>query len=481
MGHIKGEKGSVFLQTSAGRPKTHAEKHEMFRMDRMVLDYTNMTDMVSDEALKRLQPQIEQAMQMTLNKTGAGSDFLGWVNLPNEVSDAFLADVQQTADRLREKSDVIVAIGIGGSYLGAKAVIEALKGPFAGSEKVLFAGQNMSSWYMNDLLRLLDTKNYSLIVISKSGTTTEPGLAFRILKNAIEKKYGKTEAKTRIVAVTDKAKGALKQLADGEGYKTYVIPDDVGGRFSVLTPVGLLPIACAGIDIREFAQGFRAMANAATAERDVMKNPALAYAAIRTILHRQGKDIELLANFEPALHYVSEWWKQLFGESEGKERKGIFPASVDFTTDLHSMGQFIQDGKRGMFETFLLVKKSRYSVTIPRDDRNLDGFNFVEGKNLDDVNFSAYQGTMLAHRDGGAPNMTIELPDLTPFSLGQMLYFFEIAVAVSGYMLGVNPFDQPGVEAYKNNMFALLGKPKFETATQAIRAKLQAMQPKRIG
>ncbi len=450
-------------------------------MDRIILDYTNMAAVVRDEAIERLQTQVDLALQTTLKKTGAGNDFLGWVNLPHEIDEAFLLDIQQTADALRAKSDVIVAVGIGGSYLGSKAVIEALKGPFSGSETVLFAGQNMSSWYMNDLLALLDKKDFSVIAISKSGTTTEPGLAFRILKNAVEKKYGKAGAKERIVAVTDKARGALKQLANGEGYKTYVIPDDVGGRFSVLTPVGLLPIACAGLDIREFVKGFQAMASMVTTETNVMKNPALAYAAIRTLLHRQGKDIELLVNFEPALHFVSEWWKQLFGESEGKDGKALFPASVDFSCDLHSMGQLIQDGKRNLFETFVMVKKSRYSVLIPHDDANLDGFNFVEGKNLDDVNYSAYQGTILAHRDGGAPNMTIELPELTPFYLGQLLYFFEIAVAVSGYMSGVNPFDQPGVEDYKNNMFALLGKPGKEQATQDIRAKLKQMTPKQIG
>lgn len=450
-------------------------------MERIILDYTNMSPVVRDDAIVRLQAQVDLALQTTLQKTGAGNDFLGWVNLPHEIDDAFLQDIQQTADALRAKSDVIVAVGIGGSYLGSKAVIEALKGPFAGSEKVLFAGQNMSSWYMNDLLALLEKKDFSVIAISKSGTTTEPGLAFRILKNAVEKKYGKAGAKERIVAITDKARGALKQLANGEGYKTYVIPDDVGGRFSVLTPVGLLPIACAGLDIREFVKGFQTMAKAITAETNVMKNPALAYAAIRTLLHRQGKDIELLVNFEPALHFVSEWWKQLYGESEGKDGKALFPASVDFSTDLHSMGQLIQDGKRNLFETFVMVKKSRYSVLIPHDDANLDGFNFVEGKNLDDVNYSAYQGTILAHRDGGTPNMTIELPELTPFYLGQLFYFFEIGVAVSGYMLGVNPFDQPGVEDYKNNMFALLGKPGKEQATEKIRAELARMTPKRIG
>ena len=454
-------------------------------MERITLDYTYMADVISDDALAQLQPEVEHALQTTLQKTGAGNDFLGWVNLPHEISDEFIQDIQHTAQTLRGQSDVIIAVGIGGSYLGAKSVIEALYGPFGGHGKddvpVLFAGQNISSWYMHDLLRLIEHQEFSVIVISKSGTTTEPGLAFRVLKDALEQRYGKDEAKNRIVAITDKAKGALKQLATDEGYTTYVIPDDVGGRFSVLTPVGLLPIACAGIDIKEFIKGFQAMATASTTEPDLTKNPALAYAAIRTLLYRQGKQIELLVNFEPALHYVSEWWKQLFGESEGKDGKALFPASVDFTTDLHSMGQLVQDGVRNLFETFVIVKKSAYTVSVPHDDKNLDGLNYLEGKNLDEINVFAYQGTALAHRDGGAPSMTIELPDLTPFSLGQLLYFFEIAVAVSGYMLGVNPFNQPGVEAYKKNMFALLGKPGFEKATQDILKKIQGSSAKKVG
>jgi glucose-6-phosphate isomerase len=431
-----------------------------------------------------MQLEVEKAFDMVLQKTGAGNDFLGWVTLPQEISDDFLQDIQQTAADLRSKSDVIISIGIGGSYLGAKAVIEAIYGPFREHKTdgplMVFAGQNMSSWYMKDLLELLDGRDFSVIVISKSGTTTEPGLAFRILKNALEEKYGKEAARGRIVAITDKAKGALKQLATDEGYKTYVIPDDVGGRFSVLTPVGLLPIACAGIDVKEFAKGFRDMAAQLQHEKDVTQNPALAYAALRTLLYRQGKAIEILVNFEPALHYVSEWWKQLYGESEGKDGKGVFPASVDFSTDLHSMGQLIQDGVRNLFETFLIIKKNPFTVLIPHDDGNLDGLNYLEGKDLDDVNYTAYQGTTLAHRDGKAPSMTIELPELNAYYLAQLFYFFEIGVAVSGYMLGVNPFNQPGVEAYKKNMFALLGKPGFEDAGQALNAQLQGMTVKRI-
>ncbi len=452
-------------------------------MEPIVLDYTNIGDAITEDELTRLQPEVEQAFQTVLQKTGDGNDFLGWLNLPQEIENDVLQDIQRTANDLRAKSDVIISIGIGGSYLGAKAVIEALQGPFgleSADVSMLFAGQNVSSWYMHDMLQSLEGKDFSLIVISKSGTTTEPGLAFRILKNALEKKYGKNEAKGRVVAITDKAKGALKQLATNEGYQTYVIPDDIGGRFSVLTPVGLLPIACAGIDIQHFVDGFRTMASTLTTEHELTKNPALAYAAIRNLLYRKGKKIELLVNFEPALHYISEWWKQLFGESEGKDGKALFPASVDFTTDLHSMGQLVQDGERTLIETFLIVKKGQHRVVIPHDDKNLDGLNYLEGKNLDEINFSAYQGTTLAHRDGGTPSMTLELPELSPYYVGQLCYFFEIAVAVSGYMLGVNPFNQPGVEAYKRKMFALLGKSGFEADNKALTEHMQGMQTKRI-
>ena len=452
-------------------------------MERITLNYTYMTDVITEEAFVQIQPEVEQALRTTLEKTGPGRDFLGWTSLPHDIPETLLQDIQQTANALRAKSDVIVSIGIGGSYLGARAVIEAVQGPLAPyreATQVLYAGHNISSWYVHDLLTFLEKKDFSLIVISKSGTTTEPALAFRILRDALETRYGKKEASTRIVAITDKAKGALKRLSTDEGYKTFIIPDDVGGRFSVLTPVGLLPIACAGVSIQEFVKGFRAMASTLTTEPSLKNNPALAYAAIRTLLYRQGKQIEILVNFEPALHYVSEWWKQLFGESEGKDGNALFPASVDFTTDLHSMGQLIQDGVRNVFETFITVNKSRHTVPIPHDESNLDTLNYLKGKNLDEINFSAYQGTALAHKDGGAPNMTIELPELTPYYLGQLLYFFEIAVAVSGYLLKVNPFDQPGVEAYKNNMFALLGKPGVEQATHEINARLERIQPKYI-
>ncbi len=454
-------------------------------MERITLDYTYTADLISEEALSDIQAEVEQAFQKTLEKTGAGNDFLGWVDLPDAITDDLLDDIQRTANTLRDNSEVIISIGIGGSYLGAKAVIEAFQGPFGVQDEdaptVIFAGQNVSSWYMEDLLEHLEGRDFSVIVISKSGTTTEPGLAFRILKNATEARYGRDGARDSIVAITDKEKGALKQLATNEGYKTYEIPDDVGGRFSVLTPVGLLPIACAGIDIREFVKGFRAMSHDIKAAQDLMQHPALAYAAIRTLLYRQGKQIELLVNFEPALHDIAEWWKQLFGESEGKDGKALFPASVDFTTDLHSMGQLIQDGPRTLFETFLMFKKSRHTVTIPHDDTNLDGLNYLEGKNLDEINTIACQGTALAHKDGGSPSMTIEVPELTPFYLGQLLYFFEMAVAVSGYMLDINPFDQPGVEAYKKNMFALLGKPGCEEASEEITSRIQSTEKRFIG
>ncbi|MBD3306977.1 glucose-6-phosphate isomerase [candidate division KSB3 bacterium] len=454
-------------------------------MDHLSIDYTNMAHVITDEMLSQLQPELDQALQKTLEKTGAGKEFLGWVTLPHEITPVLLEDIQQTAADLRSKSTAILSVGIGGSYLGARATIEALHGPFrkqrAEDVPVLFAGQNLSAWYMQDLLHLLEGQDFSVIVISKSGTTTEPGVAFRILRKTLEEQYGAQGARDRIVAITDKAHGALKQLATNEGYRTYVIPDDVGGRFSVLTPVGLLPIACAGIDIQDFVNGFQAMATTLTQQSDVLQNPALAYAAIRTLLYRQGKQIELLVNFEPALHYVAEWWKQLFGESEGKDGKSLFPASVDFTTDLHSMGQWIQEGVRILFETFLIVKHTDAVVPVPHDEDNLDGLNYLAGKNLEDINRSAYQGTALAHRDGGAPSLTIELPALTPYYLGQIYYFFEMAVAVSGYMLGVNPFNQPGVEAYKKNMFALLGKPGFDQAHQDMIANIQATSPKRIG
>ncbi|MDR2626457.1 MAG: glucose-6-phosphate isomerase [Dysgonamonadaceae bacterium] len=411
--------------------------------------------------------------------TGKGSDFLGWLSLPSSITEAEIKDIELTADKLREKCEVVVVVGIGGSYLGAKAVIDALSGAFEPLEKerknphIVYAGQNIGEDYLYELTRYLKGRSFGIINISKSGTTTEPALAFRILKKQLEETAGKAEAKERIVAVTDKARGALRTLADKEGYKTFVIPDNVGGRFSVLTPVGLLPIAVAGINIRQLISGAADMEKATGRDVPFAENLSAVYAATRNELYRKGKKIEILANFHPQLHYVSEWWKQLFGESEGKEHKGIFTASVDFTTDLHSMGQWIQEGERSIFETVISVLKPNHRLAVPFDDQDLDGLNFLAGKNVDDVNKMAELGTQIAHVDGGVPNIRIELPELTAYYLGQLIYFFEKACGISGYMLGVNPFDQPGVEAYKKNMFALLDKPGYEETSKILKLKLK--------
>jgi glucose-6-phosphate isomerase len=399
---------------------------------------------------------------------GKGNDFLGWLTLPSAITEAEIRDIELTAGKLREKCEAVVVVGIGGSYLGAKAVIDALSNSFDWLEirrknpVVLYAGQNIGEDYLYELTNYLQGKSFGIINISKSGTTTEPALAFRILKKLLEDTVGKTEAKERIVAVTDKARGALRTLADKEGYKTFVIPDNVGGRFSVLTPVGLLPIAVAGIDIRQLIVGAADMEKASDSTVPFAENIAAIYAVARNELYKQGKKIEILANFHPKLHYVSEWWKQLYGESEGKEHRGIFTAAVDFTTDLHSMGQWIQDGERTIFETVISVLHPNHRVLVPSDEQDLDGLNFLAGKNVDYVNKMAELGTQLAHVDGGVPNIHIELPELNTYYLGQLIYFFEKACGISGYLLGVNPFDQPGVEAYKKNMFALLEKPGYE-------------------
>lgn len=412
------------------------------------------------------------------HQTGKGSDFLGWVSLPSSISEAELADYEATARSLQNKKiDIFVVIGIGGSYLGAKAIVDALSDSFVqlkGSDKplIIFAGQNIGEDYLAELRSLLKVKEYALAIISKSGTTTEPAIAFRLMKHDLEAKYGKEEARTRIVAVTDAARGALRKLANTEGYKTYVIPDNVGGRYSVLTPVGLLAIAVAGFDIRTLVQGAADMEKASGTDVPFEKNLPAQYAAVRNELYKNGKLIEILVNFNPKLHYFAEWWKQLYGESEGKEGKGIFPASVDFTSDLHSMGQYIQEGERRLFETVISVGKPDSEVRIPTDPENLDGLNFLSGKRVDEVNKMAELGTMLAHVDGGVPNLLIEVPQLNEYYLGQLIYFFEKACGLSGYTLGVNPFDQPGVEAYKKNMFALLEKPGYEEATKAIKARL---------
>ena len=425
---------------------------------------------VSENDIQALRPAAQAAVKTLEGGTGAGNDFLGWLHLPSSIDAAMLDDIEATARALRAQCDYVVAIGIGGSYLGAKAVIEALGDNFAAYKpsvgaKVVFAGNNIGEDYLYDLMKLLDGKRFGIVVISKSGTTTEPAIAFRLLKEKLELQVGKDAASKLIVAITDERRGALRSLATEEGYKTYVIPDNVGGRFSVLTPVGLLPIAIAGFDIKALVAG------AVDMERgdDAL---VLDYAATRNALYRAGKKIEILVNFNPSLHYLAEWWKQLYGESEGKDHKGIFPASVDFTTDLHSMGQWVQDGERTIFETVITVENPRNKVVIPSDKDDLDGLNYIAGKRVDEVNKMAELGTRLAHVDGGVPNIVITLPALDERSLGQLIYFFEKACGVSGYVLDVNPFNQPGVEAYKKNMFALLNKPGYEAESAAIQAKL---------
>ena len=399
--------------------------------------------------------------------TGAGNDFLGWLHLPSSITDEALASIENVADTLRRKCEVVVVTGIGGSYLGAKAAIDALNNSFDWLEKdrqnpvIAYAGHNIGEDYLYELSGMLKGKQFGVINISKSGTTTEPALAFRILRKQLEEAVGKDEARRRIVAVTDARKGALRTLADQEGYQTFVIPDDVGGRFSVLTPVGLLPIAVAGINIRELVAGAAFMETATGEGVPFRHNIAAIYAATRNELYKSGKKIELLANFHPKLHYIAEWWKQLYGESEGKGNKGIFPASADLTTDLHSMGQWIQEGERSIFETVISVETPAHKVIVPTDEADLDGLNYLAGKRVDEVNKMAELGTLLAHVDGGVPNIRISMPQISPSYIGQLFYFFEKACGISGYMLGVNPFDQPGVEAYKKNMFALLKKPGY--------------------
>ncbi len=409
---------------------------------------------------------------------GAGNDFLGWVDLPQTIMED-LARVQSCAARLREKADLIICVGIGGSYLGSKAVLEAMSNPFKLLRReqteptVVFAGQNISEDYTRELIEASKEHSIAVIVISKSGTTTEPAIAFRLLKAEVESRYGKTEAAERIVAVTDEKRGALKTLATQQGYETFVIPDNVGGRFSVLTPVGLLPLAAAGINVAELIEGAQAMQCATSTDVAIEDNPAAIYACARNFLYEKGKKIEILGSYEPQLQYVSEWWKQLYGESEGKDGLGIFPASVTFTADLHSMGQYIQEGERTLFETIISVKNSKYEVKVEREAEDLDGLNFLEGRRLSEINAMAELGVQLAHMDGGVPNIRIELESINAKSIGALLYFFEKACGISGYMLGVNPFDQPGVEAYKKNMFALLEKPGFEAETAAIKARLK--------
>jgi glucose-6-phosphate isomerase len=450
-------------------------------MERIKLDlskaFAKAAGFVSPEVFESYKEATEEFNAALHEKTGRGSDFVGWVNLPNEINDSVFQDIEDAAAAVRAKNiDVYVVVGIGGSYLGAKAVIDALSDNFAHLKAhkpaVLFAGQNISEDYLGELQELLVEKEWAMCVISKSGTTTEPALAFRLLKQDLETKYGIEESKERIIAITDAQRGALKTLATEEGYKTFVIPDDVGGRYSVLTPVGLLPIAVAGFDIRALVNGAKEMQKATSPEVKFDSNIACQYAAIRNALYNSGKKIEILVNFQPKLHFMSEWWKQLYGESEGKNSKGIFPASVDFSSDLHSMGQYIQEGERTLFETVISVKKVEREVFVPKDEANLDKLNFLAGKHVDYVNKMAELGTQIAHVDGDVPNIRIEIPRLDAYNLGQLIYFFEKACGISGYLLNVNPFDQPGVEAYKKNMFALLEKPGFEEETKMLKGRI---------
>ena len=447
-------------------------------MNNIQLSIEKAFGFVAPEAVAAYKTAAGAANKALHQGTGKGSDFLGWLNLPSSIDEAHLADLEATAALLRAKCEVVVVIGIGGSYLGAKATIDALSNSFdwlqteRKSPAIVYAGQNIGEDYLFELQQLLLNKKFGIISISKSGTTTEPALAFRLLKTQLEEQQGKEAARELIVAVTDKARGALRTLAVQEGYKTYVIEDNIGGRYSVLSPVGLLPIAVAGFDIRQLVKGAVDM-EAQTGEKISFENNLAAqYAAVRNELYKSGKKIEILVNYHPKLHFVSEWWKQLYGESEGKDNLGIFPAAVDFTTDLHSMGQWIQEGERTIFETVISVKESDHTVLVPSDEANLDGLNFLAGKRVNEVNKMAELGTLLAHIDGGVPNLKIELPKLNEYYLGQLFYFFEKACGISGYLLGVNPFDQPGVEAYKKNMFALLEKPGFEAETAALKARI---------
>lgn len=448
-------------------------------MSNVTFDYSKACSFVQDHEMEYMSELAAQAKDKLLAKTGAGNDFLGWIDLPVDYDKEEFDRILKAAEKIKSDSEVLVVIGIGGSYLGARAAIEFLGHSFANevsrdirkAPEIYFAGNSISSTYLKDLIDVIGDRDFSVNVISKSGTTTEPAIAFRVFKELLEKKYGKEGAAGRIYATTDKARGALKNLATEEGYETFVVPDDIGGRFSVLTAVGLLPIAASGADITKLMEG-AAAARKDAIEKDFAENDAMKYAAIRNILLRKGKVVEVLANYEPGLHYVSEWWKQLYGESEGKDQKGIFPASVDLTTDLHSMGQFIQDGNRIMFETVMNVENSREEIIINEEPADLDGLNYLAGKNMDFVNKSAMNGTILAHTDGNVPNLRVNIPAQDEYSLGQLFYFFEFACGVSGYLLGVNPFNQPGVESYKRNMFALLGKPGYEEEREALLKRL---------
>lgn len=442
------------------------------------IDISRVRDFVSLSQVNALEPEIKEAILKLENGTGAGNDFIGWLNLASGMPSSLLDDIQETANVLRENCEVVVVAGIGGSYLGSRAVIEALSNSFTqliqdgSNPQILFAGHNISEDYLFELTEYLKGRKFGIINISKSGTTTETALAFRLLKKQCEQQRGKEMARKVIVAITDAKRGAARVCADKEGYRSFIIPDNVGGRFSVLTPVGLLPIAIAGFDIRKLVKGAADMESLCTSQVPMEQNPAALYAATRNALYRSGKKIEILVNFQPKLHYLSEWWKQLYGESEGKENKGIFPASVDFSTDLHSMGQWIQEGERTIFETVISVDKVQHTMLVPADDENLDGLNFLAGKHVDEVNKMAELGTQLAHVDGGVPNIRITVPELNEYWIGQLLYMFEKGCGISGYVLGVNPFNQPGVEAYKKNMFALLNKPGYEEESKKILSRL---------
>lgn len=448
--------------------------------NRVTFDYSKAMQFIGENEITSIKAIAETAKNILVEKSGAGNDFLGWIDLPVNYDKEEFARIQKAADKIKNDSDVLVVIGIGGSYLGARAAIEFLRHSFYNNlpkevrktPEIYYCGNSISSTYLQHLIDVIGDRDFSVNIISKSGTTTEPAIAFRIFKEMAEKKYGKEEAAKRIYATTDKAKGALKNLATEEGYESFVVPDDVGGRFSVLTAVGLLPIAVSGADITKLMEGAAAGRERAL-NAPFEENDAVLYAAIRNILHNKGKSVEILANYEPSMHYVSEWWKQLYGESEGKDQKGIFPASVGLTTDLHSMGQFIQDGARIMFETVVNVGEPKATITIGKEPVDLDGLNYLAGKDMDFVNKSAMNGTILAHTDGQVPNLMINVPKQDEYTLGELFYFFEFAVGVSGYMLGVNPFNQPGVESYKKNMFALLGKPGYEGLTAELEAKLK--------
>ena len=448
-------------------------------MSKVTFDYSKAAPFIGAHEVDFMKKQVMDARELLVSKTGAGNDFLGWIDLPVDYDKEEFDRIKKAAAKIQSDSEVLLVIGIGGSYLGARAAIEFLRHSFYNSvskeirktPEIYFVGNSISSTYIRHLIDVIGDRDFSINMISKSGTTTEPAIAFRVFKEMMEKKYGKKEAAGRIYATTDRAKGSLKGLATEEGYESFVVPDDVGGRFSVLTAVGLLPIAVSGADIDKLMEG-AADGRKKVLEAEYEDNDALKYAAVRNILHRKGKSVEILANYEPSVHYVSEWWKQLYGESEGKDQKGIFPASVDLTTDLHSMGQFIQDGSRIMFETVINVETSREEITINEEPVDLDGLNYLAGKSVDFVNKSAMNGTILAHTDGQVPNLMIDVPEVNEFYLGQLFYFFEFACGVSGYLLGVNPFNQPGVESYKKNMFALLGKPGYEAQREELLKRL---------